>query len=231
MARKTVDIDGVGPVELVKHRNSRSLKISLQANGGVRVSLPMWAPYITAQQFAQSKRNWILEHRHNPTLLTDAQSIGKAHHLYFVSSHEANKVSARQNGSELRVTYPVAMSRESEAVQSAARKVAIRALRVEAERLLPGRLHELASKHGFKFNSVQIRQLTARWGSCTQKQDITLNLFLLQLPWQLIDYVLVHELCHTKHLHHGPDFWEEFERALPTAKTLRKQIRAHKPAI
>ena len=53
----------------------------------------------------------------------------------------------------------------------------------------------------------------------------------MQLPWALIDYVLLHELSHTKALHHGPDFWKVFEAVLPGAKQRRKELKDFKPAI
>jgi predicted metal-dependent hydrolase len=72
-------------------------------------------------------------------------------------------------------------------------------------------------------------RLKGRWGSCDQDKNIVLNLFLMQLPWQLIDYVLLHELCHTMHLDHGPGFWQTFLMHKPTAKDLRREIRHYQP--
>ena len=90
-------------------------------------------------------------------------------------------------------------------------------------------LQQLADQYGFAYNSVSMKQLKARWGSCSHKRDITLNIFLMQLPWQLIDYVLVHELVHTKVLHHGQDFWTSFAACLPDAKKRRSELRAYHP--
>jgi predicted metal-dependent hydrolase len=56
-------------------------------------------------------------------------------------------------------------------------------------------------------NQLTVRRLEKRWGSCTEKGNIILNLLLVQAPVQCIDYVIVHELCHLKHLHHGPKFY------------------------
>jgi predicted metal-dependent hydrolase len=78
---------------------------------------------------------------------------------------------------------------------------------------------------------VQIRKLTARWGSCSSAKVITLSYYLMQLPWPLIDYVLLHELSHTEHMNHGSDFWGKFESVLPGAKVLRKEIRTYKPLV
>ena len=73
--------------------------------------------------------------------------------------------------------------------------------------------------------------MTSRWGSCDQQHNIVLNLFLMQLPWELIDYVLVHELAHTQVLRHGPDFWQLMERLLPDCRSLRRRMRDHQPVL
>jgi len=96
---------------------------------------------------------------------------------------------------------------------------------------LPQRVQYLASKHGFSYKQIRVRKLTARWGSCSNNGVITLSYYLLQLPWNLIDYVILHELTHTRHLHHGPNFWTEFKKVLPSAKLLQKEIRSYKPQV
>src|SRR5262249_1610025 len=113
----------------------------------------------------------------------------------------------------------------------AAKSAAERALRQEAEKLLPLRLSDLAKKHGFKYQSVKIKKMTSRWGSCSAHRLITLNFYLMQLPWPLIDHVLIHELVHTKHLNHSGAFWMEFESIYPGAKKARKQIHNYRPVI
>jgi predicted metal-dependent hydrolase len=89
----------------------------------------------------------------------------------------------------------------------------------------------LASQTGFSYASVGVKQLKSRWGSCNTQREIVLNLFLMQLPWKLIDYVLVHELTHTKVMRHGAPFWHEMERHLPHAKSLRKQMADYQPML
>lgn len=228
MATKTVQVEGIGELVLQKNRRSRSLKITLLPTGKIRVSLPLWVPYQTAIEFAKSKTQWIQDNRHSVTRLQDGMAIGKAHHLYFMSGE---KLRTRLNNGRVEVYYPAALSSDHSDVQATARRAAQRALRREAEGLLPQKLATLAAQHRFTYKSVQVRHLKSRWGSCNQSQEITLNFFLMQLPWELIDYVLLHELTHTKHLHHGPEFWNEFERVLPQAKTLRRTMRQHKPTI
>src|SRR5213075_157516 len=83
---------------------------------------------------------------------------------------------------------------ESVDVQAKAQKAAERALKVEAENLLPQRLKILAERHNFSYKDVKIRKLTSRWGSCSNAKNIRLSYYLIQLPWPMIDYVLLHEL-------------------------------------
>ena len=233
MAVKKVDVPGVGAVKLYKRKGSRSIRLSVSSAGEVRVSLPYWLSYDAGAKFALSKVGWIqsqLQER-NTTLLKHGQPIGKSHHLYFVSDDQAMRVTTRIDGSEIRVTHPERLEASDSGLQKAAERAAVRALRNQAERLLPQRLRALADARGFTYKSVCVKQLTGRWGSCDTDRNIVLSLFLVQLPWHLIDYVLLHELTHTKALHHGPDFWQEFERHLPHAKQLRREIKQYRPAV
>ncbi|MCD6308004.1 MAG: M48 family metallopeptidase, partial [Candidatus Latescibacteria bacterium] len=83
--------------------------------------------------------------------------------------------------------------------------------REEARAILTTRLDELARRHGFAYNRVFIRKQKTRWGSCSARNNINLNMRLCALPRELMDYVLLHELLHTKIRNHGPRFWDELD--------------------
>ena len=218
-------------ITVYKRRGSRSIRLSLAANGEVRISLPVWVPYRAGVAFAESRLDWITEQRPVPLVLAEGQLIGKQHRLHYRVSARASKPSSRLAAGQVIVTHPLGAVSSDPNVQSAAEKAAIRALRQEATAVLPDRLRALARQHKFSYTDVTIKQLTSRWGSCDQQQHIALNLFLMQLPWELIDYVLLHELVHTEHLHHGSDFWEALEAVAPGAKQLRAAIGKHKPVV
>ena len=233
MATKQVSIENIGAVTLYKRRGNRSLRLSMTAHGEVRVSMPHWLPYKAGEQFALSKLDWILSHRAESSspLLAHGQHIGKAHHVYFEANYGFQKVTTRLRPNEIYVTHPASLGLSDLAVQKAARAASLRALRKEAELLLPQRLKILADKTGLTYNSVGVKHLKSRWGSCSSAKDITLNIFLMQLPWHLIDYVLAHELTHTKVMRHGAPFWQELEQHVPSAKQLRKEINQHRPSF
>jgi len=78
---------------------------------------------------------------------------------------------------------------------------------------------------------VRIKRLSSRWGSCDSHQNIVLNLYLMQLPWECIDYVLLHELTHTQILRHGAPFWDAMGKLLPNLAAIRKQMRGYHPVL
>jgi len=157
--------------------------------------------------------------------------VGKAHHLHFIAQHNLIKPTSRVTSSEVLVRYPSSLVVNDQIVQKVATAASMRALRTQAEQLLPQRLRSLALQHDLTYKSVAVRQLKSRWGSCDHTGHIVLNIFLMQLPWDLIDYVLLHELTHTEILRHGPDFWQMLEKYLPTAKQRRKEIKKYQPTF
>ena len=111
------------------------------------------------------------------------------------------------------VRYPDSLPAEgSTALSSALMPVLVELLREEASVLLPGKLSCLAARYGFSYGRVCIKHNSSNWGSCSARGNINLNLNLVRLPGPLCDYVLLHELCHLRHLDHGPRFHELLER-------------------
>lgn len=230
MPVKQIDLDGIGPVSFYKRRGARSIRISITHQGQVRVSLPFWAPYSAGVAFAESRKEWITSERPQTKLLEQGYRLGKAHHITFLPS-TGNSVSTRVSGNEARILLPTGVPWDDPVAQEAAASVGTRVLKKEARMLLPHRLELLATQHGFTYRSITIKQLTGRWGSCSEQKDIVLNCFLMQLPWELIDYVILHELTHTNVMAHGSVFWQEMERVLPDVQRCRKLIKTHKPVL
>lgn len=231
MASKTLDIPEIGKVTVTKRRNARSLRIKLTADGAVQATIPTYIPYMAAKTYILSHKQWINEEREKRTrLLKDGQKIGRLHTLSFV--HDENHATPKARVASSRVIVRHSGRADSTDVQQAAKRAAIRALKLQARHFLPKRLRDIANREGYSYSKVTIKQLKSRWGSCNQHQEITLNIFLMELPIELIDYVILHELAHTRHLHHGRAFWDEMnEHTDNQAKELRKQMKQFQPTI
>jgi predicted metal-dependent hydrolase len=96
--------------------------------------------------------------------------------------------------------------------------------RPTARRRLVDRLDYLAQKHGFQYNRVFIRNQKTRWGSCSGKNNINLNVNLVRLPDELMDYTILHELVHTRIKNHGKRFWAQLDRLLGDARKLDRAL-------
>ena len=231
MPSKQFPLTGVGDITISKRRANRSIRLSVKSDGKILVTIPAWATYSSGLRFAQSKLDWIKQQLPQQTFLKDGQPVGKQHHLQLSPTQGALTIKTLVTKMSVIVRFPPDLSPESEAVQTAGRAACIRALRNEATLLLPPRLEQLATQHDFRFNEVRIKRLKGRWGSCDNKQRIVLNLFLMQLPWDCIDYVLLHELTHTQILQHGPIFWDAMQKVVPNLASIRKQMRSYQPVL
>ena len=157
--------------------------------------------------------------------------IGKAHRVRFIANETQFNVFAKVQSNEIRVSYPKLHEIPSKNIQLHARRAALRALKKEAGNLLPLRVNQIARKHDLSYENVSVKHMKSRWGSCSHQKDISLNIFLMKLPWDLIDYVIIHELVHTKVLNHGTEFWELLTSCQPNAKEYRKSLRTHQPTF
>lgn len=101
-------------------------------------------------------------------------------------------------------------------------------LRKAAKAYLPVRLAQLAEQYGFSYNQLRIKHNVSNWGSCSAKGNINLNLNLMRLPMELSDYVMVHELCHLRHLNHGPEFHALLKSIIPAYKDCQRELRNYK---
>jgi predicted metal-dependent hydrolase len=232
VAVKQFELEGIGPLNVYKRRGTKNVRLSVDHNGKIRVSIPTWLPYKTGLSYAVSKKPWLVSQlaKYAPQLHVNGQAVGKQHMLYFEPT-VAGTIRTSLKDDQIIVYYPTDMQVSDDQIQLAATKAAVRALRQEAEQQLPPRLHDLATLHGFTYKSISIRHLKSRWGSCDQDKNIKLNLYLMQLPWELIDYVIFHELVHTRIMQHGPVFWAAMGELQANVPELRKQIRHYKTTI
>lgn len=112
------------------------------------------------------------------------------------------------------------------------RRAVVNAVADEAKRVLPSRLYSLAEKYGLRYNRCSVRDIHSRWGSCSGDGNISLSIYLVLLPDELIDYVLLHELCHTLEMNHGERFWAALDKLCGcNAKELRGRLKKHFPGI
>jgi predicted metal-dependent hydrolase len=97
-----------------------------------------------------------------------------------------------------------------------------------AKKHLIDRLNYLSQAHGFKYNRVFIKNQKTRWGSCSGKNNINLNINLIRLPDELIDYTILHELVHTRIKNHSRRFWDQMDKMIEDSKNLDRKLNDYK---
>ncbi len=201
-------------------RKTLALYVLPDASVEIRAPFRMQASEIEA--FAASKKDWIETH---------VQAVQQ-------KIRERERYSAGEGDTVLFLgkEYPVRFAEQGAVrleqgdcilpVDERERKRAlIEWYRREAEGQLPQFIEKWKSFTGISCRSVRVGNAAGRWGSCTGRNDIRLSWRLILLPEELIDYVAVHELCHTVEHNHSPMFWKKVETVLPGAIAMRRRLR------
>ena len=94
-----------------------------------------------------------------------------------------------------------------------------------AKAYLSERLNALAKRHGFQYKKVSFKSMMTRWGSCSSKNNISLNILIAQLPKELQDYIILHELLHTRIKNHSKTFWAELDNLIGNAKRIDSMLK------
>lgn len=227
----TIHDDEFGDIPVRRSVRSSAIRISVAPSGSLRASLPAYAPLFTLKRLINSSRNQLrkmLEQQAPAYELSDGQQVGKSHHLRIIRS---SKRSIKRYKQQITIILGPDDSLSDPIVIKEARTAIAAALRVEAKSYLPKRLEYLAKALGYSYEKLRFSHASGRWGSCSSSGTISLNIALMKLPHELIDYVLIHELAHTKQMNHSSKFWNLVEDADPSYKLHRTLLRKHSPTI
>ncbi len=211
---QSIHYPNIGEVTFVSSATAKNLRISLKPFCGIRVTIPRRTSLKRAMAFVEEKTAWILKaksrmEQHERTFsifMPDTDFSTHSHQLRLIP-WKSERFRARVTKEQLQVFYPQDVDLTSDNAQKTIRHYVIETIRKEAKAYLPLRTEQLATEHGFCYQGVTVKNLSSRWGSCSAGNHINLNIHLMRLPSYLIDYVILHELAHTIHKNHGPDFW------------------------
>lgn len=176
-----------------------------------------------AQKLILKKANWILDKLDLVSSIGDddivtgsrIQYLGRKYYVELFENNSLQEILIDFTESKFKVSLPKALNNQTD-LKHAFENF----LRLKAEEKLKPRIKKLARSTGLDYNNFKIRKLEKRWGSCTPSNDIIINIDAIKLPYSLIDYLLVHELVHTKIKSHSKEFWAELSKHIPNWKEL-----------
>ena len=226
------------PITLRKSKKARRIIISIKPHKGTIISIPYGIAYEEGVKTACENIDWIQKHLEKIRLketafpLYDENSglVARNHSLELMPS-KIQKIKIRITDTKIELKYPENLTIVSPIVQESIRTGIEKAYREEAKEYLPKRLNDLSDKFGIPFNELYIKNIKSRWGSCSAKNNINLSLHLMRLPDYLIDYVLLHELAHTRIKNHGKKYWEFLEKLVRGAKAIDRELRKYATSI
>lgn len=220
----------LGEIVLCRSARARRLSISVRPGGEVRLTLPRGMAEAEALRFLDAKQAWVEQARlraarRNPPRIIAPPYATRSHVLRLLPA-SCREAGFRVADGVITVSYPAGMHYESDGVQAAIKRGIEEAWRIEAKAYLPARTAELCRLTGLHCGTVTIRNSRTRWGSCSPDNSLSLSLHLMKLPDALIDYIILHELCHTVHKNHGVQFHALLDRVTGGKHlTLRKALR------
>ena len=212
-------LPSIGEVQFLPSATARYIRISLKPFCGIRVTVPKRTSILQALSFVETKTDWILraqsrmiEHEKRRVIFTPDTDFSVKNRKLKLLPWKSGKFRAQLTKDTLTIFYPNDIEISSDKAQETIRNYITETLREEAKEYLPHRTEQLAAEHGFSYCGVTVKNISSRWGSCSAKNHINLNINLIQLPQHLSDYVIIHELTHTIHKNHGPLFWQALNK-------------------
>ncbi len=228
---KTIHDEEFGDIE-VRRTSGYTISIQFKTDGRLVATLPRFGLLRDVQRLLDANRGKLrrsLERVTNKKEYTDGDKIGKSHHLR-IEKGDSELVKLQKLDIIVIIAPGTSDVERTRLIKDGIGK----ALRKEAKAYLPRRLQYLAEQHGFSYDKVRFAHAKSRWGSCTHRDGIvviSLNIMLMTLPNELIDYVLLHELTHIKNPNHSTKFWSDLEQVCPEAKGKRREIKQFSPYL
>ena len=186
----------------------RRISISVGRGGRIVVTRPWYVSQRVALEFVNQKKEWIVAARQRATKSAESPTITTGYrtrtHTLRIASGARNSYTITPN--EVAVTLTSDIDPTSDAGQQMIRTAVIETLRAEAHLALPPMVERLAAKYGFSHNGLTIKNIHSKWGSCSTTNHLNFSLYMMLLPDELIEFIILHELCHTVHKNHSAHF-------------------------
>jgi len=224
------------PYTIVKTRRRKTIGIIIDRNGEVKVHVPYGAAERQIYEVVQKKADWIIEKvnevKERNSNLTSRQYISGEKLLYLgkeytleVVEKDLKKAGVHLNDNTMEVHISGELSGENR--KKAIKEALIKWYRERMAEIVKERIDKYALQLKVFPCKVVIKDQKTRWGSCSEKGNINLNWRLIMAPLHIIDYVIVHEMCHLKVMNHSKDFWTLVESVLPDYRESRKWVKVN----
>ena len=200
----------------------KTLSLIVETDGTLTVRAPLRMKEVDIRRFIQAKEKWIK--RKQAGVRKDApvqhQYVDGEAFLYLGKEIPLRIVPDQKPALVMDKSFKLTKS-----AQTQAEAVFTTWYKKQARMVLSERVEYFARGYGYKVGKIRISSARTRWGSCSSKETLSFTWRLVMAPLDVIDYVVVHELCHLKVMNHSKDFWAQVEAVLPDYKARRKWLK------
>ncbi len=197
----------------IKYSARKTLSICIDSKNAVIVRAPIGISKQKIESFLLQKQDWILKKLSQNNVLTNTFVDVLRYQSVLIDGRRYSLILTNKNGFEGGVVYAQSLKKlKNIYVQNFADN-------------FTNRVYAMAQNYSLSYQSIGWKSYQSRWGCCDKFGNIIFNYKLLMLPINLQNYVIIHELCHTKYLNHSPDFWRLVLRLLPQAKVYKRQLK------
>ncbi|MCB9247023.1 MAG: M48 family metallopeptidase [Flavobacteriales bacterium] len=213
----------------VEYRDRKTLAIEVHPDSSVKVIAPPGATPEQIQAKVEKRAPWIARqqrHFESKERNTSQQEWISGENMFYLGRQyrlkvEAGSPNVKMSGKYLLVSVPY--KKNTSQIEALVNAWYLQHARIKLEERIR-QFQYVLDREGLEVNSLIIRKLKKRWGSCTPKQNIVINSDLIKAPIHCIDYVIIHELCHLKYRHHGPAFWNLLNKYCPDWPKLKEKL-------
>lgn len=233
MKEAVIEDEELGRLVVRVNQRAKSLVFRTKSDA-IYVSVPSGTTMKEIKQAVENLRGKLLASRRrlNRPLIDLNYKIDTEFFKLSLISGNKEQFFANSRLGFMQIICPPTADFTDENLQDWLRKVIEESMRRNAKSILPPRLERLSKQCGLSYTSVKINSSQGRWGSCSGRKDINLSYYLVLLPSHLIDYVLLHELCHTREMNHSERFWALLNQLTEgKALALREELKKYRTEI
>lgn len=202
--------------EIVRsRRRSRTTSLSISADGQIKVNAPWWVHDLIIRKFIESKSDWIISKisqlKQRPQTKKNYQE-GELH-LYFGQSYPLHLIkktgiaSPKLSLENDQFVCIVPAHHIQDKISKEVEKVFLRWYIDHGKQVIAEKVKKYSQITNLSYNRVVIKNVSSIWGSCSSKNNLNFNRKLIMAPHEVVDYVIIHEVCHLRHRNHGHSFW------------------------
>lgn len=213
----------------VEFRDRKTMAIEVHPDGSVQVIAPLQTLPEVIQAKVEKRASWIakqLRFFKGNTSTKYMQEWVSGESIYYLGRQYRLKISEGNPSVKLSGKYLLVQVRDKSnkaKIESLVNTWYLEHAKLKFKERIE-LLQRILDKESLTLNELKIRKIGKRWGSCTSKGNIVLNIDLIRVPVHCIDYVLIHEICHLKHHHHGPEFWGMLLKYCPDWVKLKEKL-------